>query len=328
MRGSYRPILGRGTNGVGSSNCLASFDAASGEENSPALRPVITPSGGINARSASEFARGQHQCAVEQPSLTKIFKQRAIGVVKHRADQLAVTTDRAERSGAVNVPGNVVKDCLKHIQSYEADAPLDKPPREQATLAEAIHAISLANLFRFLAEFECFPRLRGGHQGVRLIEGRIHQLCVLVGLLEVLNGLVDFRAPASSPIHANGGDIFRRKHIRNLEIWIGRVGVQYKRVVSLAEKPCRIAMGKIAAELPDDIGQQHVRRHIAACSLFKPQHGAIVGRLKAALEEASRLHHLAAGVVHCRSGVINRAKQGEFVRVLRHPGKDLRDLYA
>ena len=87
-------------------------------------------------------------------------------------------------------------------------------------------------------------------------------------------------------------------------------------------------MRHVAAELPDQAREQHVRRHVAVRALFKSQHAADVRRLEAALEQPAGLHHLAARVVHGRGRVIDGAQQRKLVRVLRHAREDLGDLDA
>src|SRR5580698_6193733 len=97
----------------------------------------------IDTRRASKFTRSHHQGTVEQPTLAQILKQGTVGVIEHRANQIAVATNRAERSRPMNVPGNVIEYGLKHVERHKADIPFHKPPRQQTALPKAIHAITL-----------------------------------------------------------------------------------------------------------------------------------------------------------------------------------------
>jgi hypothetical protein len=101
----------------------------------------------------------------------------------------------------VNVPRNVVEYGFKHVESDEAYPALYQSARQQASLTEPIHPITLANLFRLLREFESLTCLFRSHECVGLVERRIHERGIGARVFEVLNGLVDFLPPASPSIY-------------------------------------------------------------------------------------------------------------------------------
>src|SRR5579863_9677278 len=187
----HRPVLGRGADIVGGAHHLSTLDASPRQHHGPALWPVIAAAGGIDTWRAPELAGREHQRVLEQTLLAEVLQQRAVSVVEHGTHQVAVATDGAERSRAVDVPGDVVEYRLKHVDGDEPDAAFHQPPRQQTALSEAVHAVPLAGVGGLLRELEGFTRLGGGHQSVSLIEGRVHQLGVLVRFLEVLHRLVD-----------------------------------------------------------------------------------------------------------------------------------------
>src|ERR1035437_5326305 len=288
---------------------------------------MVAASGWIDARRPSEFARGQDQRGVEKPDAAQVLKQRTVTVVEHGANQIAVAVDGTEGSGAVNVPGDLVEHRLKHVEGYEAHAALHQPAGEQATLAKAIQAVTLANFVGLLRKFEGLARFGRRHQGIGLVERVIHQLRIGIGVFEVLNGLVYFLSPASSAVYPHRRDVVGREHVRDLEVGIGGVRIQYKRIVSLAQESSCVTVRQIAAKLPDHVREQNIGRHVSARPFFKSKHRTVIRRLEAALEEPSGLHHLAAGVVYrCRS-VVDRPYQGELVGMFGHAGKNLRDFY-
>ena len=198
---------------------------------------------------------------------------------------IAVTTDGAEGRRTVNVPGDLVEDGFEHVHGHEADAALHQPPRQQAALAEAVQAVTLANVFRLLSQVEGLARCGGGHERVGLMECGIHQLRVLIGFLEVGHRLIDHLAPVAAAVHTHGGDVIRWKHVRHFEVRIGRVSIQYEGIVSLAQETRRVTMRQVATQ-----ARQLCRgsRHWAACRPWDPfssaQHTTIVGRFQASLE--------------------------------------------
>src|SRR5205814_3565322 len=117
----------------------------------------------------------------------QVLEQRTVSVVEHRTDQIAVATDGTEWSGAVNVPGNVVENRLKHVERDEPNAPFHQPARQQAALAKTVQAITLPYLFRLLRKFERLAGLGRRHQRISLVERRVHQLRILVGLFKIMN---------------------------------------------------------------------------------------------------------------------------------------------
>ncbi len=95
----------------------------------------------------------------QQAAVVKVFQQRGVGHVEHGSDEVAITTDGAEGLGAVDVPGDLVEDRLEHVDGDEAHAGFNHAPREKAALAEAIHAVLLANFVGLAMEFEGFAGL-------------------------------------------------------------------------------------------------------------------------------------------------------------------------
>src|SRR5579862_7069276 len=109
VRRGYGTVNGCSANGIRTPHHLAALDSSPGKDDGPALRPVIAAAGRIDARRAAEFAGGQHECRVQQSLVAQVFKQRAVGVVKHRAHKVAVTAYGAKRRRTMNVPGDVVE---------------------------------------------------------------------------------------------------------------------------------------------------------------------------------------------------------------------------
>src|SRR5262249_37518034 len=78
----------------------------------------------------------------------------------------------------------------------------------------------------------------------------------------------------------------------------------------------------------DGTRQQDVRRRITARPAEFAEHTTDVRMLDPALEEASGLHHLVAGIVDGGRFVVERADERELVGVLGHAWEDLTDLDA
>src|SRR6202171_4444999 len=119
-----------------------------------------------------------------------------------------------------------------------------------------------------------------------------------------------------------------RKHVRNSEVRIGRIGVEDEWVVGFAQETGVLTMRHVAARVADGPRQQHVRRDIALGPLELRDHAAEVRIFDAAEEQMPRLHHLMAGIVNGGGGVVHAADQRVLVRVLGHARKVFRDFDA
>src|SRR5438874_13731250 len=69
-------------------------------------------------------------------------------------------------------------------------------------------------------------------------------------------------------------------------------------------------------------------RHLAALSFDVTKRTADVRMLDTAGEKPAGLHHLRAGVVDRRGGVVDRAENRVFVSVASHAREDFADLHA
>jgi hypothetical protein len=78
----------------------------------------------------------------------------------------------------------------------------------------------------------------------------------------------------------------------------------------------------------DGAGHQHVGRNVAIRPFQFPHDAAKVRIFDAALEQATGLHHLMAGVVNRGGGVVAASDERIFVRVLGHAREIFRDLDA
>ena len=150
----------------------------------------------------------------------------------------------------MDVPGDFVEDRLEHVDGDEAHSGFDQAARQQAALAEAVHAVFFAHGFGLAVQFEGRARLRGGHQRVGLMEGGIEQARVLRGF-ELADRFVDHLAPVAAAVDAQGGQVIGRQHVRDLEIRIGGVGVEDERVVRFAQVAGVLAVRHVAAGVAD-----------------------------------------------------------------------------
>ena len=80
---------------------LAGLDAAAGQRQRPAVRPVIAAQVGIDDRRAAEFAHRDHQRGLQQAALVQVFHQRGERAVERRRQPIAVALVVV----AVGVPG-------------------------------------------------------------------------------------------------------------------------------------------------------------------------------------------------------------------------------
>ena len=258
------------------------------------------------------------------PRSTKSY-QRAVALVIHRRDDVLHACDRRERLRAVNVPGDFVEHGEERVDRDEPHARFDEPPREQATLAEAGHAVTLANFQRLLREIERFARLRARHQAIGRREIVIHQQ-PRSARLEILHRGVDDFAQLAASLQPRFADFLRRQQVGHFEIFLRRIGIQRERIVRLAEETGVLAVRQIAAGRPHRLRQDDVRRQFgfAAFQIFQRATG--VRRVDAAGEQPAGLHHLMAGVVHRRRRVINTAHERKLVRDLGLQRKNLGDL--
>src|SRR5579885_116361 len=125
MRRLHRAVLGGRTDGIGGSHDLPPFDSAACHHDTPALRPMVTAPGRIDAWSPTKFTRRENQGIIEQTAITQILDQGTEGIIKHRPHQTVHRTDRTEGGGAVKIPGDFIKYGLKHVHSHKADATLN-----------------------------------------------------------------------------------------------------------------------------------------------------------------------------------------------------------
>ena len=101
------------------------FDAASGKIHCPTLRPVVASAGGIDLRRATELGEVADQRVVEHPALEQVFNQRAVTLVVHGRNNVAHALDGSKRFGAVNVPGDFVKDRDEGVDGDETNTGFD-----------------------------------------------------------------------------------------------------------------------------------------------------------------------------------------------------------
>ena len=64
----------------------------------------------------------------------------------------------------MDIPGDFVEDRFEHVDGYEAYASFDQAPGQQASLAEAIQAVTPAHVFGFLIEIKRLARFGGSHR--------------------------------------------------------------------------------------------------------------------------------------------------------------------
>ena len=218
-----------------------------------------------------------------------------------------------------------LKTVMKVFTVTNRTPALDQPPRQQAALAEAVHAVALAHARRLLLQVKGLARRGAGHQPVGSVEIGVHQLGRFAGL-EILHRVIHQRAQFLAPLQAHLADLLRRQQIGHLEILGRRIGIEHERIVGLAEEAGILAVRQIAAGRPHRLGQDDVRRQFAAPAFQKLQRAPGVRRIDAAGEEPPGLHHLVPGIVHRRRRVIHAAHQRKLVRQLRHVREDFRDL--
>src|SRR5207237_4727649 len=132
----------------------------------------------------------------------KVFQEGRVTLVVHRGDDIPHSLDRRERLRAVDVPSDLVEHGEKCVDRYETNAGFDQPTREQAALAESVHAVTLANRLWFLGEIERLPRVRARHQAIGGLEVGVEQFGV-VARLEGLERVVDEFAKAFTTLQAN-----------------------------------------------------------------------------------------------------------------------------
>src|SRR5688572_23743860 len=120
----------------------------------PALRPVVASAGRIYFWRASKFSQIANKRVVEHPALDEVFDKRAVSLIVHRRDDLFHAGDRSEWFRSVNVPRDFVENRDERIDRNETDAGFDQATGEQATLAEARHAIPFPNFLGLLREIE------------------------------------------------------------------------------------------------------------------------------------------------------------------------------
>ena len=288
---------------------------------------MVAPAGRVDLGRPSEFARRDDQRIVEHAPVLQVFEQRAIGVVHHRPQVILHRADGGERLRTVDVPGEFVKDGLKHIDRHEAAAALDQPPRQQAPLAEPVPPVFVAERVGLGAELEGFARLGGRHQRVGLLEIGVQKLGVRA-VLKSFDGAVDHASQLSPPVDAHGGNVVGRQKVGHLEVRVRRVGIQHEGVERLAEKSGVLPVRHIAAGGPHGARNQNVRRNVA----LRPQefggHATDMRILDAALKEPAGLHHLMPGIVDGCGGVIDGTEHGELVGIPRHARENFRNLHA
>src|SRR5438477_1659840 len=141
-----------------------SFDAAAGEINRPALRPMIASTSRIDFGRASKFGEIADQRVIEHAAICEVFNQRAVTFVVHGCNDIAHAFNRSERLRTVNVPGDFVEHRNESVNRDKSHARFDEASREQAGLSKARHSIALAHLLRFFREIKRLARLGAGHQ--------------------------------------------------------------------------------------------------------------------------------------------------------------------
>src|SRR5581483_1998733 len=137
--------------GVGRAEDLPATDAAPGDREAEAVRPVVAPGQAVEPRRAPELAGTQHDRVPQQVALAQVADQRRDGRVE-LAHQPAV-------DGVVVGMAVPAGQCDLHA----ADTDLDQPSRGQATAAEWRVAVLLAPARRLLADVEGPQLLRRHH---------------------------------------------------------------------------------------------------------------------------------------------------------------------
>jgi hypothetical protein len=256
----------------------SALQRSAAHQNAPALRPVIAPAGRIHLRSTAEFAHREHHGAAHQAPLAEVFQQRGVSVIEHRPDQVLIAADRAERLRSMDVPGDLVEHGFKHVDGHKTYAGFNHAARQQAALAEPVHAVLLPDLLRLLVQLEGLARLLRRHQRIGLLKGGIQQPRILRGLKHA-DGFIHHAAPVLPAIHPQRREVVGRQQIRHAEIRIRRVRVQHKRIEAFTQEAGVLAVRHVAAGVPDRPRQQHVRRHVAIGTPELAEHAAHVRML-------------------------------------------------
>ena len=275
------------------------------------------PPAGFTRGVRPNSARLHTSVVSSRPRCARSSIRARVGLVVHRADDVAHALDRSERLRPVNVPGDLVEHGQEGVDRHEPHAALDQPPRQQAALAEAGHAVALAESSSVPAPGRR-PRRAWGL---------------------VISRNADWKLPSSSAAFSDASNvatasstssrILRRRSRRTLPISLGgsRSGTRKsgcegsalsdERVVRLAEKPAGLAVGQVAAAAAHQLGQHDERRQVGLAALQVADHRPDVRRVDAAGEQPAGLHHLPARVVHRRAAVMDRAHERELVGDLR-----------
>ena len=93
----------------------------------------------------------------------QILDQRAVALIVHRCHLLLHLLHGNEWLRSVDVPRELIEHREKTIQRHHAHAVFDEAPREQTTLAEAVHSVALAHRWLFLREIKRLARLFARH---------------------------------------------------------------------------------------------------------------------------------------------------------------------
>ena len=301
------------------------FDAAAGEGDGPALRPVIASASGIDFWGAAKFGKAGYESGVERAALEEVFKKRAVALIVHRCDNVFHAFDGGERLGAMNVPGDFVEDGNERVDGDETNTGFNKATRQQTALTEAGHAVALANFLGLFGEIESFASFFAGHQAVGGGEISVHELGAGAGF-EIFDDAIDDLAEFAPALETDFADFRRRKQIGDFEIFLGWIGVQDERVVGFAQKTGVLAMRHVAAGRAHGFGKNDVCREFVATAFKKFERASGMRGVDAAGEKPAGLHHLMASIVDCGSGVITGADEREFVGEFGVERKDFRYL--
>src|SRR5438105_5046260 len=154
--GGDRMVGGVGARFVGGADGLAAADAAAGEDDGVALRPVVAAGGFVDDRRAAKIAHPDDERRVEQPALRKIIEQRGEGLF-HRRDEAVL---QAAKIVLMRVPC----DARAVDGRDEFRAMLDQPAGEQVRLAPGMAAVALADRRWLFREVKSTGRLTGSDQ--------------------------------------------------------------------------------------------------------------------------------------------------------------------
>ena len=267
---------------------------------------MIATAGGIDLWCASKLGEVRHHGLLQHAALMQVLDQCAVALVIHGCDEVTHPFDAGEGLAAVDVPGDLVEDGDEAVDRDEAHPALDQATRQQATLAEAVHAVALAHLHRLLTQVEGLAGIRAGHQAIRIGEVLVHQLGGLARF-EVLHRAVHELTQRLATLQTHLTDLLRRQQIRHLEVLRARVRIQHERVIRLAQEARVLTMRHVATGRPHRLGQDHMRGHVATTAFEKLQRAAHVRGVDATGKKAARLHHLMARVMHGSACVIDTA---------------------